>query len=97
MIGWRCEGEIFLRGLAGRRPAVPVDPVRLEARARRSMSREALARGCPYAYGLVIAGETDLREVIRTVLAELDITLGLAGRASVRELTDEVLVRTDDA
>ncbi|HEY7037085.1 MAG TPA: alpha-hydroxy-acid oxidizing protein, partial [Thermomicrobiales bacterium] len=43
MIGRQRQTEIFLRGLAGRRPAVPVDPLRLEAQARASMSREAFA------------------------------------------------------
>src|SRR3712207_8768155 len=37
------QAEIFTRGLAGRRPAVPVDPKRLEQRARRAMSRQAWA------------------------------------------------------
>ncbi|HKG25122.1 MAG TPA: hypothetical protein VKB09_05695, partial [Thermomicrobiales bacterium] len=42
-IGRRRQGEIFLRGLAGRRPVVPIDPLRLEASARKVMSPEAFA------------------------------------------------------
>src|SRR5262245_50496473 len=42
-IGRQRQAEIFLRGLAGKRPAVPVDPVRLEAKARAAMSRTAFA------------------------------------------------------
>jgi isopentenyl diphosphate isomerase/L-lactate dehydrogenase-like FMN-dependent dehydrogenase len=58
-----------------------------------ALGARAVLLGRPYAYGLAIAGETGVREVMRNVLAELDITLGLAGCASVRELTREVLVR----
>lgn len=41
--GPRRQSEIFLQGLAGRRPRVPTDPARLEDRARRAMSREGFA------------------------------------------------------
>jgi isopentenyl diphosphate isomerase/L-lactate dehydrogenase-like FMN-dependent dehydrogenase len=36
-------GEIYLAGVRGRRPTVPVGPAALEARARKAMSREAFA------------------------------------------------------
>jgi lactate 2-monooxygenase len=57
-----------------------------------ALGARAVLLGRPYAYGLAIAGETGVREVIRNVLAELDITLGLAGCAAVRELSSEALV-----
>jgi lactate 2-monooxygenase len=62
-----------------------------------ALGARAVLLGRPYAYGLAIAGETGVREVIGNVLAELDITLGLAGCASVRELTREALVAAGDA
>src|SRR6476646_4721795 len=37
------QREIFLDGVAGARPSIPVDPARLEARARAAMSAEAFA------------------------------------------------------
>lgn len=50
-----------------------------------------VALGRPYAYGLGIAGEEGVREVIRNVLAELDITLGLAGLTSIADLDRSAL------
>jgi len=50
-----------------------------------ALGATAVAIGRPYAYGLAIAGEAGVREVIRNHLAELDITLGLAGLAAVRD------------
>jgi lactate 2-monooxygenase len=37
-------------------------------------------------YALAIAGEAGVRELLRNTIAELDITLGLAGVRSVAEL-----------
>ncbi len=51
-----------------------------------ALGATAVALGRPYAYGLGIAGEQGVREVIRNVMAEIDITLGLAGLTSIAEL-----------
>jgi lactate 2-monooxygenase len=56
-----------------------------------ALGATAVALGRPYAYGLALAGEEGVREVVRNVLAELDITLGLSGRTSVAELGREAL------
>lgn len=56
-----------------------------------ALGATVVALGRPYAYGLGIAGEQGVREVIRNVLAELDITLGLAGRTAVAGLDRDVL------
>lgn len=48
--------------------------------------------GRPYVYGLAIAGEEGVREVIRNLIADLDLTAGLAGCRSVDEITAEALV-----
>ena len=42
--------------------------------------------GRPYVYGLALAGEEGVREVIRNIIAELDLTLALNGLSSVAEL-----------
>lgn len=45
-----------------------------------------VALGRPYAYGLAVAGEDGVAAVVRNVLAELDITLGLAGLTAVSDV-----------
>jgi lactate 2-monooxygenase len=56
-----------------------------------ALGATAVALGRPYAYGLGIAGEAGVREVVRNVLAELDITLGLSGNTSLAELDRHAL------
>ncbi|MDQ3243166.1 MAG: alpha-hydroxy-acid oxidizing protein [Gemmatimonadota bacterium] len=56
-----------------------------------ALGATAVLLGRPYVYGLSIAGEDGVREVIRNVIAELDLTLGLAGYDSVRCLTADAL------
>jgi len=52
-----------------------------------ALGARAVLIGRPYAYGLAIAGEDGVREVIRNFRAELDLTMGLAGCGSVSEIT----------
>ncbi|MEU1971480.1 alpha-hydroxy-acid oxidizing protein [Microbacterium sp. NPDC019599] len=56
-----------------------------------ALGATAVAIGRPYSYGLAVAGEAGVREVLRNVLAELDITLGLAGCTSIPDLDRETL------
>ena len=51
-----------------------------------ALGAHAVLIGRPYVYGLAIAGEDGVREVLRNLVAEFDLTLGLAGCASVSEL-----------
>jgi isopentenyl diphosphate isomerase/L-lactate dehydrogenase-like FMN-dependent dehydrogenase len=43
--------------------------------------------GRPYCYALALGGEAGVREVLRNLLADLELTLGLAGCASLAEVT----------
>jgi len=56
-----------------------------------ALGATAVAIGRPYAYGLGIAGEAGVREVLRNVLAELDITLGLSGHTAVGDVGPDAL------
>jgi len=47
--------------------------------------------GRPYAYGLALGGEAGVEHVIRSLLAELDLTLALSGHTRPGELTREDL------
>ena len=83
--------------VAGRAPVIFDSGVRGGADAFIALALGAtmVALGRPYAYGLGIAGETGVREVIRNVLAELDVTLGLAGLTAVRDVDTAALRRVD--
>ncbi|KQZ86236.1 lactate 2-monooxygenase [Microbacterium sp. Root166] len=56
-----------------------------------ALGATAVAIGRPYAYGLGLAGEEGVREVVRNILAELDITLGLSGHTSIAEVARDAL------
>jgi lactate 2-monooxygenase len=49
--------------------------------------------GRPYVYGLAIAGEDGVREVIENFMADFDLTMGLAGFRSVGEIGREALMQ----
>lgn len=56
-----------------------------------ALGATAVCLGRPYVYGLAIAGQRGVEEVIGNVLAEFDLTLGLAGCANVREISRSAL------
>src|SRR5262249_34679132 len=56
-----------------------------------ALGARAALIGRPYAYGLAIAGEEGVREVIRNFAADFDLTMGLAGCRSVTEIRRESL------
>ncbi|HTP59254.1 MAG TPA: alpha-hydroxy-acid oxidizing protein, partial [Spirochaetia bacterium] len=56
-----------------------------------ALGATAVCLGRPYAYGLALAGEQGVKESVSNILAELDLTLGLAGLTSVRELDSSAL------
>jgi L-lactate dehydrogenase (cytochrome) len=58
-----------------------------------ALGAEAVLIGRPYAYGLALAGEDGVRHTLRTLLAELEITLAIAGVANHHELDPSALVR----
>jgi lactate 2-monooxygenase len=58
-----------------------------------ALGASAVLLGRPYVYGLAIAGEEGVRTVIRNLLADFDLTMALAGSASVAEITRDALVR----
>ncbi len=57
-----------------------------------ALGATAVLLGRPYVYGLAIAGEAGVREVLRNVHAEFDLTMGLAGCKSVAEITGDCVV-----
>ncbi|CAM3275918.1 lactate 2-monooxygenase [Deinococcus saxicola] len=51
-----------------------------------ALGARAVLLGRPYAYGLALAGEAGVAGVIRNVVAEFDLTLGLLGAHAARDL-----------
>jgi len=51
-----------------------------------ALGATAVLIGRPYCYGLAVAGEAGVREVIQNFVADFDLTLGLAGCASPTEI-----------
>ena len=51
-----------------------------------ALGAAAVLLGRPYVYGLAIAGEAGVRDVVQNIHAEFDLTMGLAGCRSVAEI-----------
>lgn len=56
-----------------------------------ALGADAVLLGRPYLYGLGLAGETGVREVVENVTADLDLTLGMMGYADVSEVDRSAL------
>ncbi len=62
-----------------------------------ALGAAAVLVGRPWVYGLAIAGSDGVREVLRNLVAEFDIALGLSGHSSVAELSIDSVVARDAA
>jgi isopentenyl diphosphate isomerase/L-lactate dehydrogenase-like FMN-dependent dehydrogenase len=58
-----------------------------------ALGADAVLVGRPYVHGLALAGRAGVRHVLRCLITELDITLGLAGYRDVAELSPDAVVR----
>jgi lactate 2-monooxygenase len=56
-----------------------------------ALGADAVALGRPYVYGLALAGQDGVRDVLANLVAELDLTLGLCGIGSVADLSPDLL------
>lgn len=56
-----------------------------------ALGAKAVLLGRPYVYGLALAGEQGVKEVVANLLADTDLTLGLAGCNSWADVTKENL------
>jgi isopentenyl diphosphate isomerase/L-lactate dehydrogenase-like FMN-dependent dehydrogenase len=96
-----AEGFAYIAGGAGLETTMKSNREAFE-RVRivpRMLRGSALALGAravlicrPYCYGLAIAGEAGVREVIQNFLADLDLTLALTGCKSLSDVAPEMLV-----
>ena len=58
-----------------------------------ALGARAVCIGRPYVYGLALAGAEGVAEVVRNLMADFELTMGLAGCRSLAEITPESLVR----
>ncbi len=59
-----------------------------------ALGADAVAIGRPYIYGLALAGQNGVEHVLRTLLADYDLTCGLAGHTGPRGLGPGALTRS---
>jgi lactate 2-monooxygenase len=60
-----------------------------------ALGATAVLVGRPYVWGLAAGGEDGAREVLENLLAEFDLTMGLAGVTSTAEIGPETLTRIE--
>ncbi len=56
-----------------------------------ALGADAVCVGRPYVYGLAVAGQAGVEEVLRNLLAELHLTMALAGCRSIAEVSRDHL------
>lgn len=56
-----------------------------------ALGATAVCIGRPYVYGLALAGEQGVHEVLQNFLADFELTMGLAGCKSIQEVRPEML------
>jgi isopentenyl diphosphate isomerase/L-lactate dehydrogenase-like FMN-dependent dehydrogenase len=60
-----------------------------------ALGARAVLLGRPYCWGLAVGGEQGVREVLRNLLADVELTLALAGFATCAEVRRDWLIRLD--
>lgn len=60
-----------------------------------ALGADAAMLGRPYALGLGVGGEDGVRAVLENLLADVDLTVGLSGHASVDEIDRSTIRRAD--
>lgn len=58
-----------------------------------ALGADAVTIGRPHLYGLALAGRAGVAQVLGDIIAEFDLTLGLAGAATAEELSRDALTR----
>jgi isopentenyl diphosphate isomerase/L-lactate dehydrogenase-like FMN-dependent dehydrogenase len=61
-----------------------------------SLGARAVLLGRPYCWGLAVRGEDGVREVLRNLIADVELTLGLAGCASCADVSRDSLAAEGD-
>jgi len=60
-----------------------------------ALGARAVLLGRPYMWGLAVGGEDGVRHVLQNLIADIDLTLGLAGCTSFSQVNRNAVVRAD--
>ncbi|MBI2678990.1 MAG: alpha-hydroxy-acid oxidizing protein [Candidatus Koribacter versatilis] len=84
-----------LEAVGGKMPVLLDSGIRRGADALKALAlgAKAVLLGRPYIYGLAVAGEDGVREVVENFVADFDLTMALSGYTGVSELSPAALVR----
>jgi lactate 2-monooxygenase len=85
----------IVQAVDGRMPVLMDSGVRTGADVFKALAlgARAVCIGRPYVYGLALAGAEGVAEVVRNLMADFELTMGLAGCRSLAEITSESIVR----
>lgn len=86
-----------VEAIAGKVPVLFDSGVRHGADAIKALAlgARAVLLGRLFVWGLAIAGEEGVRNVVQNFIADFDITLGLSGFCSAKELNPSILMKVD--
>lgn len=56
-----------------------------------ALGAKAVLVGRPYIYGMALAGEEGVKQVLRNLIADLDLTMALSGKKSIKEIDRTLL------
>jgi isopentenyl diphosphate isomerase/L-lactate dehydrogenase-like FMN-dependent dehydrogenase len=59
-----------------------------------ALGASAVLLGRPYVYGLALAGEQGVLEVMKNLMADFELTMGLAGYKRIGEIDSSCLIRS---
>lgn len=62
-----------------------------------ALGANAVLLGRPYMYGLAVAGERGVAEVVANVIAEFDLTMALSGTADLASITRDLVIPNPSA
>jgi len=99
-----CVGALdalpgVVREVKGRAPVLFASGIRRGADIFKALAlgARAVLIGRPYMWGLAVAGEEGVRDVLLNLVADLDLTMALSGYTSCRELEASTLCKCDSA
>ena len=58
-----------------------------------ALGAKAVCVGRPYVYGLTLAGEKGVYEILQNFLADFELTMGLAGCKNIAEINKETIIK----